>query len=280
MLRPRPIARGIESFAARTPTLPPATHTNSYALGERQVLLVEPATPYDDEQQAWVDWVRSLKAQGRELLAIVLTHHHPDHVGGAEALARELGLPLWAHEETANRLPQLSFARLLRDGERLNLAGPLEQCWRILHTPGHAAGHVCLFEADARYLVVGDMVASVGTILIDPYDGDMRTYLRELERLAELSVDCALPAHGDPIATPAQLFRFYIEHRLIREGKVLRALREHGAEGATVEELLPTAYADTARAAWPLAALSVRAHLVKLVADGLVRVRDERHVAA
>jgi glyoxylase-like metal-dependent hydrolase (beta-lactamase superfamily II) len=100
-MRPRELSRSIGMFAARTPTLPPATHTNSYALGGRDVLLVEPATPYPAEQRAWIAWARGLSSQGRKPVAIVATHHHADHVGGIDVIGRELGLPIWAHAETA-----------------------------------------------------------------------------------------------------------------------------------------------------------------------------------
>ena len=87
-MRPRELASGVSLFAARTPPLPPATDTNSYALGEREVILVEPATPYEDEQRAWVDWARGLAGTGRTPVALFATHYHSDHVGGVDVLAR------------------------------------------------------------------------------------------------------------------------------------------------------------------------------------------------
>jgi glyoxylase-like metal-dependent hydrolase (beta-lactamase superfamily II) len=261
--------------AARTPTLPPATHTNSYALGARDILLVEPATPYADEQRAWIAWARALLASGRRPVAIALTHHHPDHVGGAAVLARELGLPIWAHPETAVRV-NVPVARLLEDGDEIVLGGPTPERWLVLHTPGHAPGHVCFFDAESGTLVAGDMVAGVGTILIAPGDGDMRAYLEQLERLSRLGSRVVLPAHGEPIDDPGALFARYISHRLARERKVLGAVGKHGIRGARVDEVLADAYDDTSVISWPAALLSTRAHLEKLVAEGRVEEREGR----
>ena len=274
MIRPRELSLGLTLFPARTPTLPPATHTNSYALGKTDVVLVEPATPYDDERRAWLEWARALPSQGRRAIAIVLTHHHVDHVGGADVLSRELSLPLWAHAETFARVdPELRRGRELNDGDELVLG---DERWRVLITPGHAPGHVCLFEPETKALVVGDMVASVGTILIATADaGDMRVYLEQLDRLDRMGARLALPAHGDPIDDPSAIFRRYIEHRGMREQKVLTAVTSR--PGRTLAELVAVAYDDTPAHIWPIATISLEAHLAKLVEDGRVRLDDARY---
>lgn len=271
MIRPRELSSSLSLFAARTPTLPPATHTNSYALGGRDVLLVEPATPYEDEQREWVSWARSLGSTGRNIVAIIATHHHPDHIGGAALLSKELELPIWAHAETASRI-DMPVARRLEDGDEIVLAGPRDERWQVLHTPGHAPGHVCLFEPRSRTAVVGDMVASVGTILIAPGEGDMGLYLGQLERLAALDASLALPAHGEPIDDPTSVFTRYVAHRKMREEKIFAALAAQAAarDGVTAGDLVPAAYDDVSPAIWPIAKLSVEAHLEKLERDGRI----------
>jgi glyoxylase-like metal-dependent hydrolase (beta-lactamase superfamily II) len=261
MLGPREIASDVSLVSARTPTLLPATHTNSYAIGRQDVVLVEPATPYEDEQREWVAWAREFSSTGRRLVAIVATHHHPDHVGGAKLLANELGLPIWAHPLTAARI-EAPVARHLNDGDAI-IDG-----WTALHTPGHAPGHVCLFEPKSRTAIVGDMIASIGTILIAPGDGDMQIYLEQLARLAKLDAFVALPAHGEPVDQPTQVFERYIAHRLMRETKILGALSAAGE--ATSGELVSLAYDDVSPAIWPIAKLSVDAHLEKVVREGKV----------
>ena len=273
------MTRGVERFAARTPTLPPATHTQSYALGERDVLLVEPATPYEDEQRDWLAWTEGLVSSGRRLIGIFLTHHHADHVGGAAHFSQALGLPLFAHAATAVRLPNLAIEKRFADGDVIDLEGPSVQRWKVLHTPGHAPGHLCLLEETLKVVVVGDMVASEGTILVEPTDGDMAEYIRQIERLAALEARIALPAHGDPIDAPTELFRYYVKHRLAREEKVFSALREAGEGGADAASLVPVAYADTSPLAWPIARMALEAHLIKLVSDGRAKRVEERWTA-
>lgn len=274
------VVPSVQLLPLRTPTLPPATHTNSFLVGSGQAVLVEPATPYREELERAVAWVEEARADGLHPLAIVATHHHADHVGGAIELARRLALPLWAHRLTAERLEgRVRFERHLEDGERIELDGPSPAALRVLHTPGHAPGHVCLIEERSGAMIAGDMVAGEGTILVEPKDGDMSAYLASLERMRAEEPTLLLPAHGGPLRDPGATLAHYVRHRLERERKVLAALGARGAS-ATPSELVPVAYDDAPPVVWPLAALSTEAHLLKLEREGRVRREGDRWAVA
>jgi len=265
--RPHVIAPGVASFAMRTPTLPPATHTSCYVIGDRELVLVDPASPYEDEQQALDRQIDAWAIEGRMVVSIWLTHHHGDHVGDAQRLAERLVVPVAAHEATAERLQgRVRVDRTLRDGDVLALAGEPRCSLRAVYTPGHAPGHLCFLEEQSGALVAGDMVAGVGSILIEPSEGNMNAYLASLARMKALAPSLLLPAHGPVIASTAAKLDEYVAHRLWRERRVVDALERLGT--ATSAALVPVAYADVPPAIFPLAERSLIAHLVKLVEDG------------
>jgi len=256
-----PVAPGIRVLALRTPTLPPAAHTNTYLLGAEtgEQLVVDPGSPYP-EQQAVLDAVLAADVEaGRPPATIVLTHHHGDHVGGAAALAAKWRVPIAAHARTAARLAgRLRVDRELADGDVI--AGAT-----CIYTPGHADGHLC-FQLGAA-IVAGDMVAGLGTILIDPSEGDMAQYFASLHLLLARGAATLLPAHGPPIRDAAGKLREYIAHRTMREDRVVAALAARH-EPAREHDLVPEVYADTPKPLWPIAARSLRAHLDKLEREG------------
>ncbi len=264
---------GLRLVPLRTPTLPPATHTNCVILGEQRLAVIDPASPWDDEQNRLADCLETLRAQGREIDSILITHHHEDHVGGVERLARELRIPVRAHPETRARIAA-PVSDPLREGDRLALepGRAIDVVW----TPGHAPGHLVFFDRRSRALVAGDMIAGVGTVVIDPLDGDMADYLRSLTRIGALRPRLLIPAHGAAIGAPRSKIAATLAHRRMRERKILRALAA-APTPATPAQLLPLAYDDTPPELHGWAERSLRSHLRKLVAQGRVARRGERH---
>lgn len=261
---------GIGIAPLQTLTLPPATHTNAYVFGAGELAVVDPGSHDPGEQEALAHELEARLAAGARLRAVLLTHHHADHTSGAPALAARFRAPVWAHRETARRLP-FAVARELADGDLIDLG---ERRLRCVFTPGHAPGHLCFLEEETGWMAAGDMVASVGTILVDPSEGDMRQYLASLERMAALAPRVLLPAHGAPIADPAGKIAEYVRHRLWREERVAAALAARGR--ATARDLVPVVYADVAPAIYPIAERSLLAHLVKLAAEGRIRALGDQ----
>jgi len=284
----RPVRRiefmpGYICFPLRTPTKPPATHTNAYIIGHQEIVVLDPASPYEEEQAELAACIDELLSSGRTLREIILTHHHPDHVAGVSALVRSLGgrVPVAAHQLTAEHLRErIRVDRFIEDDEVIELAGAPTFSLRALHTPGHTRGHLSFYEAQTGALITGDNIVGLGSVLIDPPEGNMRDYLASLERYRALlpHVKVLFGGHGPAVASPAAKIEEYIAHRLAREANILRAVR---AGASAPPEIVAQVYTDVNPKAHPMAERAVLAHLEKLEADNLVRRAGEnRYIAA
>jgi glyoxylase-like metal-dependent hydrolase (beta-lactamase superfamily II)/8-oxo-dGTP pyrophosphatase MutT (NUDIX family) len=267
---------GIVLFPLRTPTRPPATHTNCYVVGGRDVVVIDPGSPYEDEQAALDELLDDLAGEGRRVREVVLTHLHPDHVGGANHLRERLGVPVAAHRLTAAALEgSVAVDRFVEDGERFEFDADPPLALVALHTPGHARGHLCFLEEGARSLITGDLIVGLGTVVIDPPEGEMAAYLRSLERVRSLEPTAIFGGHGPAIGAAIAKIDEYVAHRLEREEAIAGAVR---GGGGTPAEIVAAVYTDVPESLHALAERSVLAHLEKLEAEGRVaREGDGRY---
>jgi glyoxylase-like metal-dependent hydrolase (beta-lactamase superfamily II) len=213
----------------RAPNPSPLTldGTNTYVAG---AWVVDPG-PRDEGH---LEAVRRAAPEGIE--GVVLTHTHPDHADGADALGAPVTLP----------------------GEG-DTVGP----FRALATPGHSADSVCLVMGPICF--TGDTVLGAGSVFIAPGEGSLSEYLASLRRLREPPLDVLCPGHGPYVWDPAAKLDEYVAHRLDRERRLVEAL---GAGLRTRDELLDSAWADAPPELRDFAALSLASHLEKLAEEG------------
>jgi endoribonuclease LACTB2 len=256
-------------FPLRTETLPPATHTNCFIVGEKDFVVIDPASPFEDEQVALHEYTDSLIENGNSLRELILTHLHKDHISGANALQKHLRekfnlkIPIAAHRATAESLKgSIEVERFIEDNETLKLKIGGECELQALYTPGHARGHLCFYDEWHGFLLTGDNVVGTGSVLIAPPEGNMKDYLASLERMRTLpNLRFLCGSHGAAVYDAKGKIESYIAHRLDREQKILEAI-EAGAK--TAREIVERVYRDVSEDLWTLAEKSVEAHLEKI----------------
>ena len=148
-------------------------------------------------------------------------------------------------------------------GERLEVGGC---ALRVLHTPGHASNQLCFLEERERVLFTGDHLMQGSTVVINPPDGHLATYLASLRLLLAEEIEYIAPGHGFLMGKPHEMVERVLVHRLARENKVLAQLVAHGP--ATLDDLVPHVYDDVPARMHPVASRSLLAHLIKLRDEG------------
>lgn len=220
--------------------------TNTYLYGADPCTVIDPGP----DDPGHIEEVLAAAAERGGVGVILFTHSHGDHTDGAERLAAAAG-------STAERPPVI----LPEDGEE---HGGL----RAVATPGHAPDHVCLLSGDG-VCFSGDLVLGEGSTFVPPDGGSLAAYMDSLRRVQAEQPELICPGHGPWITDPAAKLAEYVEHREMRERRLLAAL----ARGERSREaLLAEVWDDVPEQLRPAAALVMEAHLQKLEAEGRLPV--------
>ncbi len=301
------VGPGVRRVVAPNPGLMTGPGTNTYLIGNGDLALVDPG-PDDDAHLAAL--LEATSTGGDRLRWIMVTHTHIDHsplaarlkkATGAQVVAYGLSPVIAGDHVLAHRAGgtgagagdgsgagdvagegagegakgrdahEKGFVpdRRMHDGHAL-----VAPSFRLaaVHTPGHAANHLC-FDLDGL-LFSGDHVMSGSTVVIAPPDGDMAEYLESLQRVRDRPPSRIAPGHGPMIDNPIAVLDQYLSHRRAREADVLARLADAGPAGASPESLVAVIYQDVKPELHPVARFSVWAHLRKLATEGFVVGED------
>jgi glyoxylase-like metal-dependent hydrolase (beta-lactamase superfamily II)/8-oxo-dGTP pyrophosphatase MutT (NUDIX family) len=269
--QPVPLLKNVMRLTAPNPGVMTGPGTNSYLVGDAATgfIAIDPG-PADE---AHLD--RLWRAAGGDIRFIVCTHSHPDHSPGAlplQAMCSErppiLGFP---SADTARAASEFTPDRALQDGEQLQLKanGETLHTLQVMHTPGHAANHLCLLLLEDGLLFSGDHILNGSTTVVDPPDGDMNDYLASLDKLSDACETYGLthiaPAHGYVLGEARTAIAKLKAHRLAREAKVLRAMQ--ALPQGSMDDWVALAYDDVDARIWPVAKRSLLAHVQRLSSD-------------
>jgi glyoxylase-like metal-dependent hydrolase (beta-lactamase superfamily II) len=207
--------------------------TNTYLFGSDPCVVIDPGS----EDAGHLDAIRTVAAERGGIGLVLLTHSHGDHTEGADQLDTEVVLPAGGEEHFG---------------------------LRALATPGHAEDHVC-FLTETGVCFSGDLVLGLGSTIVPPGGNSLAAFMDSLALLQEQEIELIAPGHGPWITDPAAKLAEYVEHRQMRERRMLEALEAGERSRAS---LLATVWDDIPIELLPMAAMAMEAHLEKLETEG------------
>ena len=239
--------------------------TNIYFVGDpsEEMLVIDAGEHYRD-------WTRRILEFHRELgsptiSALLISHGHGDHIGGADRLQEAMRCPVRCHpklSETLGRILGREAVVPLRSKEAVPTGGGVNL--RALFTPGHADDHVCYYLPGERIMFTGDTILGGSSTTVR----SLHEYINSLELLARYRPRIICPGHGPVMTDGTRRVEGYIRHRLQREQDVIEAL---GKGHTSLADIMSCVYPpNLRRGLWPAAERNVLTHLAKLKEEGRV----------
>lgn len=256
---------GVRQFLPLSNTFPPANRTNAFIIGDgvdadSRKLLIDPS-PKDEAELK--KFLKSVSKIGFD--SIFLTHHHPDHYEFAAEIARTFKMGIELSADTLVRIKERSgdnyfegiALTIRKEGDVVtkSIGSPV----RVYEVPGHDEGQLALAPDTMNWFLVGDLIQTVGTVVIQAPEGDMKKYFHTLERVIALKPKNIIPSHGIIIGGTHKLEET-LKHRRLREEQVL-ALKK---ENKSMDEMLTAIYPGLEASLLPYAQRQIEAHLKKL----------------
>ncbi len=261
------LSRRVRVVLGQNPGFMTGPGTNTYLVGTRDPILIDTGAGL----AAYEEVLRGALAEAKlpPPRTVLITHAHPDHLGGAGTILRvSPGAVFHKMPRPSGGEPfDVPFTPLV-DGRRFATDGATIEA---IYTPGHANDHCVFYLHEERALFTGDLVLGTGTVVIPLDGGDMVEYLASLEKLLACDLGGIYPGHGPVISDGRAKIEEYLAHRRMREAQVLDAVsRGIGEPRRIVQEI----YVDVPPVLHPAAEQSVIQHLHKLAAEGRVLSRD------
>jgi glyoxylase-like metal-dependent hydrolase (beta-lactamase superfamily II) len=207
--------------------------TNTYLYGSGPCAVIDPGS----DDSGHLDAIRAAAEERGGIGIVLLTHSHGDHTAGADQLGAEVVLPAGGEDQAG---------------------------LRVLATPGHAEDHVCFLSADG-VCFSGDLVLGLGSTIVPPGGNSLAAFMDSLALLQAEEIDLIAPGHGPWITDPGAKLAEYVEHRQMRERRLLAALEKGERSRA---QLLAAVWDDIPIELLPMAAMAMEAHLEKLEGEG------------